>query len=614
MYIVTFYSFKGGVGRTLALANIGLELAQTGRRVLLVDFDLEAPGIDTFEPLQTKEPHNGIVEYVSDFTSNRTAPDVKEYIYEVFGVGRKGGRLWVMPAGKGGQEYSRKLNSINWQQLYDKGSGFLMFEDIKKQWKTYFEPDYVLIDSRTGHTDIGGICTRQLPDAVIILFFPNEQNLKGLIPIVSSIRSENECRKEHKEHSIQLHFVMSNVPDLDDEQEILSGLQERFRQELNYKELTSIIHRYDSLYLLKQTLFIVERPKSRLAKEYKKLVSSITGLNTQDREAVIRNLIRKTSYAITASLEKESQLDRVNDILKYHSHDGEVLYLLAMDLKRRSRFDESQMLLKRSIELGYRSPEALLSQAELRLQEKDEDLSESCSEVLEAFQSEKIDVDEISRGIKILQRIDPSMLIGINNTPAFQSISGHKYLWIAEDLMWCKEGLIVSVDLLSSYQKDVNMSVVDSRIVQHSLSLALIGLGRFKEAINLFESVRSGPKDLDICDSFNYGMAKWGETGIPHKDIFERVVNLNSKKDERIDANYYQCLSIAHWAIERQKEAFVCIKKAKDQISERPTPNFSCWRYMKVTQSEFLEDCESIRNLIEGKKIYPKFFPKEKRE
>jgi len=41
MYTVTFYSFKGGVGRTLALANVGLELARTGRRVLLVDFDLE---------------------------------------------------------------------------------------------------------------------------------------------------------------------------------------------------------------------------------------------------------------------------------------------------------------------------------------------------------------------------------------------------------------------------------------------------------------------------------------------------------------------------------------------------------------------------------------------
>ena len=49
MYVTTFYSFKGGVGRTMALVNVAVELAQRGRRVLAVDFDLEAPGIDTFE-------------------------------------------------------------------------------------------------------------------------------------------------------------------------------------------------------------------------------------------------------------------------------------------------------------------------------------------------------------------------------------------------------------------------------------------------------------------------------------------------------------------------------------------------------------------------------------
>ena len=45
MYVVTFYSYKGGVGRTLALLNVAYELADSGQRVLVVDFDLEAPAI-----------------------------------------------------------------------------------------------------------------------------------------------------------------------------------------------------------------------------------------------------------------------------------------------------------------------------------------------------------------------------------------------------------------------------------------------------------------------------------------------------------------------------------------------------------------------------------------
>ena len=44
--IYTFYSFKGGVGRTMALANVAALLAKWGYSVLVVDWDLEAPGLE----------------------------------------------------------------------------------------------------------------------------------------------------------------------------------------------------------------------------------------------------------------------------------------------------------------------------------------------------------------------------------------------------------------------------------------------------------------------------------------------------------------------------------------------------------------------------------------
>jgi MinD-like ATPase involved in chromosome partitioning or flagellar assembly len=606
MYTITFYSFKGGVGRTLALANIGLKLAQTGRRVLLVDFDLESPGVDTFEILRPRESHLGLVEYVSNFLATRIAPDVKDFVYEVLGVGQEGGHLWIMPAGKSSEEYSRKLSGINWQKLYEEFDGFLMFEDLKAQWKISFEPDYILIDSRTGHTDTEGICTRQLPDAVVILFFPNEQNLAGLKATVSSIRSEDKYRKDNP---IKVHYAMSNVPDLDDEEEILSGLQQRFREELGYEELTCIIHRYDSLSLLKQSLFVMERPKSRLAKEYLTLLNAIIDQNIQDRRAVIRSLRGRRLYRVREIRARESQQKRVEEILKYHSHDGEVLYLLAMDSKRRDRLEESQMLLKRSIDLGYRSPQALLARAEVRLQEKDEDLFKACSEVWEAFQSEELDEDELSRGVEILRRIQPKELLKISGTPAFSSLTGHKCAWVADEIMSSKEGLEVAVDLLSRCRKDSNLTVMVERSIRASLSLALIGLARFEEAMRLFGSVRPAPEDLVVQDAFNYGMAEWGKIGKPPKDIFEWVVKLDSKMGERYRANYYQCVALAFWVVGRNQDALNRIEKAKQQITEKPTSDFSCWRYLKVIPPEFKEDCDSIRKLIEGEKIKPMFFP-----
>ena len=58
MYVATFYSFKGGVGRTLALLNVAYELADSGLKVLVVDFDLEAP---TIHADRWSRPTNGCV-------------------------------------------------------------------------------------------------------------------------------------------------------------------------------------------------------------------------------------------------------------------------------------------------------------------------------------------------------------------------------------------------------------------------------------------------------------------------------------------------------------------------------------------------------------------------
>ena len=46
--ILTFYSYKGGTGRTMALANVAWILASNGNRVLSVDWDLESPGLHKF--------------------------------------------------------------------------------------------------------------------------------------------------------------------------------------------------------------------------------------------------------------------------------------------------------------------------------------------------------------------------------------------------------------------------------------------------------------------------------------------------------------------------------------------------------------------------------------
>jgi MinD-like ATPase involved in chromosome partitioning or flagellar assembly len=311
LYVITFYSFKGGVGRTMALVNVAAQLAKMGRKVLLVDFDLEAPGLETFDRLRPapvrppkiekyKDPsgatflevrekyhaptHPGLVEYVTEYLRTNRVPEVRDYIYSVGTVGKKGGQIWVMPAGRRDAEYQSALAQIDWLKLYREQEGFLLFEDTKAQWEQEYQPDYVLIDSRTGHTDVEGICTRQLPDAVVVLFFPNEQNLVGLQEVCERIRNEEMSGLMKR---IRLHFVMSNVPDLDDEDRVLRRRLKMFDEELDIDGLDAVIHRYESVMLFNQAIFVLDRPKSRLAHEYKSLMRKLIAHNPADRDGAL---------------------------------------------------------------------------------------------------------------------------------------------------------------------------------------------------------------------------------------------------------------------------------------------------------------------------------------
>lgn len=187
---VTFYSYKGGVGRTLALANAAYLLAtsEDSLRVLMWDFDLEAPGLQQI----FKETHvnqlGGFVDMVTEYAQKAEMPDVSDYIVKTSTPG-----LDLLPAGKMGKAYSKKLEKLNWQDLYNGFYGWEFIEKVKDDIQS-LKYDYVLIDSRTGYSDVGGICTQQLPDLVVLLFRLNDQNIAGSSQVSKAIKSWSKKR------------------------------------------------------------------------------------------------------------------------------------------------------------------------------------------------------------------------------------------------------------------------------------------------------------------------------------------------------------------------------------------------------------------------------------
>jgi len=69
--IITFYSYKGGTGRSMAVANVAWVLASNGKRVLTIDWDLEAPGLHRYfrpflsDPEMAERP--GLIDFFFNF-------------------------------------------------------------------------------------------------------------------------------------------------------------------------------------------------------------------------------------------------------------------------------------------------------------------------------------------------------------------------------------------------------------------------------------------------------------------------------------------------------------------------------------------------------------------
>jgi tetratricopeptide (TPR) repeat protein len=197
--VITFYSYKGGTGRTMALANVACVLAQTRKRVLIIDWDLEAPGLHHFLPLVDTggQPVDGLLELFYQLHERtgeiRTRDDALRVLGElpfetyVFSTAMPG--LAMLPAGRFNATYGARVNAFSWESLFNAAPPLLpaFAEFLSARY------DYILVDSRTGITDVSGICTTILPSKLVVVFTPNKQSLTGIFELV---RRATKYRRE----------------------------------------------------------------------------------------------------------------------------------------------------------------------------------------------------------------------------------------------------------------------------------------------------------------------------------------------------------------------------------------------------------------------------------
>jgi cellulose biosynthesis protein BcsQ len=231
--IITFYSYKGGTGRSMLLANVAWILASHRKRVLMVDWDLEAPGLHRyFHPFigdKYLAAAPGLVDWVLDYQTAVSALDVNTaevpedllqrhadptpYLISIDSSDlAKGtiGAFHLLPAGRQDASYPDRFSSLDFRGLYSGLGGFRFFELVKQKMRA--EYDYVLIDSRTGVGDTSSICTLQMPDTLVVCFTLNSQSMTGASSIARAAFEDRRASAGKDPTGTQAELAILPVP------------------------------------------------------------------------------------------------------------------------------------------------------------------------------------------------------------------------------------------------------------------------------------------------------------------------------------------------------------------------------------------------------------------
>ncbi|WP_200305259.1 FxSxx-COOH system tetratricopeptide repeat protein [Streptomyces adelaidensis] len=200
--VITFYSYKGGTGRTMTLANVAWILAANGHRVLVVDWDLEAPGLHKFfhpflNPAMLRATP-GLINLIDDYRRQalRDLPDrapdwhrryarVRPHALALDWTFPEGGSLDFLSAGRRHDDYPL-VGNLDWELFYASYGGRQFFDGMRADMRRHY--DYTLIDSRTGLSDLADICTVQMPHTLVVCYTLSGQSIEGAAAVAQDIR------------------------------------------------------------------------------------------------------------------------------------------------------------------------------------------------------------------------------------------------------------------------------------------------------------------------------------------------------------------------------------------------------------------------------------------
>jgi MinD-like ATPase involved in chromosome partitioning or flagellar assembly len=173
--IVSIHSYRGGTGKSNLTANLAVCLASSGRRVAVVDTDIQSPGIHLLFGLEDTSRLRTLNDYLWERCPvHEAATDVTPSP-----VLEAGGRVWLVPSSLQAGEIAKVL-----RQGYDVG----LMNDGLRDLADHLALDYLLIDTHPGLNE-ETLLSIAISDVLLVLLRPDRQDFQGTAVTVEVART-----------------------------------------------------------------------------------------------------------------------------------------------------------------------------------------------------------------------------------------------------------------------------------------------------------------------------------------------------------------------------------------------------------------------------------------
>ena len=215
----TLYSLEGGVGRSTSAAVLSWHLARRGEAVLVVDLDLESPGISSAMLDQSRRPEFGVVDWFVEDLVGQGDGVIEDMVAMPSWHHGLPGDVRIVPAhGAQSGEYLAKLGrvymdtDVRWTSRLGR---------LLRKLRETVEPTVVLLESRSGLHDVAAATVTDLDAHVLLFAVDSETNWEGYGILFEHWRRQELARRIRQ----RLSIVSSLTPDIDTEAYI-----DRFRE------------------------------------------------------------------------------------------------------------------------------------------------------------------------------------------------------------------------------------------------------------------------------------------------------------------------------------------------------------------------------------------------